>query len=1015
MKRLQLLALWAGFSLLGLATLAMAFQPASPLVAPTDPLSPADEKKGFKLPPGYEIQLVASEPDIFKPMNLAFDQKGRLWVTDSLEYPYAVKEGTKGRDSVKILSDFAPDGKPRKIETFADGLNIPIGLLPLPGKKGEPQTALVHSIPNVWKMADTNHDGKADSREPFLTGFGQRDTHGMTNSFILHWDGWIHATHGFSNDSEIKGKDATVLKLNSGNTYRYRPDGTGIRSYTRGQVNPFGMTVDAWGNFYTADCHSKPIYQLLPGAIYPSFAKPHDGLGFGPDMIKHTHFSTGIAGIAVLNANTFPPEHRGTLIIGNVVTSRVNHDRVEWKGASPNAIELPDFISNADLWFRPVDIKLGPDGALYIADFYNKVIGHYEVPLTHPGRDRHRGRIWRVVYRGLDGKQQLPPLPDFTAMSTDQLLEKLGHDNQQVRLMAGHELVVRGGQDVTGGLQLLTASRENSSGHLQRIHAMWALFRLGALEKGAVAQAMNDTEPLVRAHGLNLARSFSPMPDDLAGIVRQALSDKGVRVQIAAVHAMAAHPSNENLKALLEFRAQCDPADSHLLYATRLALREQVRDSQAWAGLPATTENERDLRHLADVALGLSGPAPAGFLAARLAAINPEGEREMALVRIIIRDGNPADKEKIVAYLKEEKRDKTRQGELLRVAAQAAQERGGKLDGPLLAQANSLCDQLLGAPGEGEVRAGADLAATLQTPGLEKALALVVQDGKRPAGARIACIQALSNLAGGIAALETAAKEANAPLEVREAAVAGLGKSLNPKVRGELVAMFPGSPARLQTALALALASTPNGARDFLTAVRLGKASARLLLERSVEVKLRQRNLADFQKELAELTKGLPPADQLLQKKIDDKRAFFLSGKGNAVKGEALFQKQCANCHQVANKGQRVGPQLDGIGARGLDRLLEDLLDPNRNVDQAFRQTTLALKNGQFVNGLLLREEGVILVLADQMGKEVRVAKDQVEERKLSPISPMPAGFVDQITQEEFADLLRYLLSIQAK
>ena len=261
-------------------------QQAPPLVAPTEALSPADEMKGFKLPKGYVVQLVASEPDIFKPMNLSFDYKGRIWITDSLEYPYAAKDGTKPRDSVKILSNIGPDGKAQKIETFAEGLNIPIGLLPLPSKKGAPQTALVHSIPNVYKMQDTNNDNKADTKEPFLTGFGFRDTHGMTNSFQLHWDGWVHATHGFSNDSEVKSSEGKLLKMNSGNTYRYRPDGTGLQSYTRGQVNPFGMTVDSWGNFYTADCHSSPIYQLIQGATYPSFSKPHDGLGFGPILIS---------------------------------------------------------------------------------------------------------------------------------------------------------------------------------------------------------------------------------------------------------------------------------------------------------------------------------------------------------------------------------------------------------------------------------------------------------------------------------------------------------------------------------------------------------------------------------------------------------------------------------------------------------------------------------------------------------------------------------------------------------
>ena len=989
-------------------------QQAPPLVAPTEARSPADEMKGFKLPKGYVVQLVASDPDIFKPMNLSFDYKGRIWITDSLEYPYAAREGTKPRDTVKILSNIGPDGRAQKIETFADGLNIPIGLLPLPSKKGAPQTALVHSIPNVWKMQDTNNDNKADTKEPFLTGFGFRDTHGMTNSFQLHWDGWIHATHGFSNDSEVKSPEGKLLKMNSGNTYRYRPDGTGLQSYTRGQVNPFGMTVDAWGNFYTADCHSSPIYQLLQGAIYPSFAKPHDGLGFGPDMIKHSHGSTGICGITALNSDSFPEEHQGTMIIGNVVTSRINHDRVDRKGATPKAVELPDFMTSEDLWFRPVDIKMGPDGALYILDFYNKIIGHYEVPLTHPGRDRHRGRIWRVFHSGKDGKHIPPPLPDFTAMSTDQLITNLGSKNQTMRIMAGNELVAREDDDTK---KSLLSSLKQPSNDFQKVHAMWALSRLNALPIEAIASAITNAEPFVRVHGIKLATSGNKLDETLGTLVQKALEDPDGRVQIAAVQGLAQHPSESNLKALLSFRVKTNAEDSHLYHASRLALREQVRNPDAWKGIPAQSTDPSALKALADVALGLPGASSATFLANKLALIQPQGDHEIAVVRMITRDGADADKASIINYMKDTQRPKTRQAELIRAASLAAQERGSKIDPSLLVQATDLCGYLLGSKQENDVRMGAELAGSLQLIDQVDSMVKIINDPSMPAPNKMACVNALGNISNSKAPsilIETARNAAQSP-EIRETAITGLGKNLSPEVRVAMLSMFAGASARVQSSLALAIVSTTEGANDFLKAIAEGKASARLLLEKPIENKLKQRNLPDFEKRLTTLTKGLPPADQLLQKKIADKKSAFLMGSHDAIKGEALFGKHCSACHQIANKGAKIGPQLDGVGGRGLDRLLEDMLDPNRNVDQAFRQTTLSLKNGQLVNGLLLREEGVLLVLADQQGKEVRIAIDQVEERKISPVSPMPAGFVDQLTNDEFADLMAYLLSNQLK
>ena len=217
-----------------------------PLVAPTEALDPAREAASFRLPDGFEARLVASEPEISKPMNLAWDDRGRLWVTDTLEYPYPAKPGTKPRDTLRILSDFDPvTGKARKVETFADGLNIPIGLLPLPS--GKTTRCIVYHINQVLLLEDSDGDGVADKRETLLEGYGSADTHGMTNSFTWAHDGSIHATHGFANDSKVKDRDGTILSMQSGHTYRFRPDGKGLELWTRGQVNPFGMARDDAG------------------------------------------------------------------------------------------------------------------------------------------------------------------------------------------------------------------------------------------------------------------------------------------------------------------------------------------------------------------------------------------------------------------------------------------------------------------------------------------------------------------------------------------------------------------------------------------------------------------------------------------------------------------------------------------------------------------------------------------------------------------------------------------------
>ncbi len=327
-------------------------------VSSFEPRTPDEERRALHVPEGFEVQLVAADPDIHKPMNIAFDDRGRLWVTETVEYPFPAPPERRPRDAVKILEDFGPDGRARTITTFADGLNIPIGVLPLPSARG----ALVYSIPTIDRMLDTDGDGRADVREPVYRTFGARDTHGMTGSFTWGFDGWVYACHGFSNTSHVEGADKDEITMQSGNIYRMRPDGSHAEYYTHGQVNPFGLSFDPMGNLYSSDCHSKPIYLLLRGAYYPSFGKPDDGLGFAPAMMGHDHGSTAIDGATYYAADQFPASYRGTIFIGNVVTNRINQDRLEWHGSSPWATAQTDFVWSEDNWFRPVDIELGPTG-----------------------------------------------------------------------------------------------------------------------------------------------------------------------------------------------------------------------------------------------------------------------------------------------------------------------------------------------------------------------------------------------------------------------------------------------------------------------------------------------------------------------------------------------------------------------------------------------------------------------------------------------------------------------------
>jgi putative heme-binding domain-containing protein len=971
------------------------------------PRTPEDERKALHVPPGFEIQLVAAEPDIHKPLNLAFDDRGRLWVTSTVEYPYPAAAGTRPRDTVKVLSDFQADGRARKIETFADGLNIPIGLLPLPSARA----ALVHNIPNIYLMRDVNGDGRADTREVFYGIFGNRDTHGMTNAFSWGFDGWVYACHGFSNSSEVEGKDHKRIEMQSGNTYRMRPDGSHAEYFTHGQVNPFGLAFDPLGNLYSADCHSRPVYQLIRGAWYPSFGKPDDGVGFGPDMVTHDHGSTGIGGISFYAADQFPAAYRGTVFVGNVVTNRVNHDKIEWHGSSPKGIEQPDFVWSEDNWFRPVDIELGPDGALYVADFYNRIIGHYEVPLTHPGRDRESGRIWRIVYKGTDGKPAPAPIfTDRTKSTVAELVSDLAHPNLVVRISAANQLDDRGGQ---AAIAAVRAIMNPGTPTRQRVHGLWVLERFGALDDATLLASANDPDRELRVHSMKVLVDRALIPPSLPRLAPGHLSDVDPFVHRAAAEVLGSHPSLTNIRPLLALLQSTPHDDTHLIHTVRIALRDQLKSHQVFSQLDGLSLSERDRRDIADVTTGVHTEAAAAFLLAHLKTYDEPEARLNRFLHHIARYGLTSTIPDVVAVAVSEKRPPADRLKLLKAIQQGTQERGLALDESSRRLAARLATELLASRKAGEVMLGVDVVRDFQFRDMQADLKKVIDRKDLAEQPRMHAMGALTGIdpKANLATITAVLADASTPIAMRDWAANLLGNQDRPEAKAALLANLPTAPERLQSAIAAALVRRRAGADALLQAIAAGKASARLLQERSVTIILESSGLPDVARRIAELLKGLPPADQKLTALYAHRRDGFNRAKADSAPGAQIFEKHCAVCHQLGGKGARVGPQLDGIGSRGLDRLMEDVLDPNRNVDQTFRLTNLALKNGQVVSGLLLREEGEVLIMADSQGKEVRVPKSSVDDRSISPLSPMPANLTDQIAEDDFYRLLAFLLS----
>lgn len=977
------------------------------LIAPTEPLTAIEQQQKFHLPSGFEIQLVATEPDIAKPMNIRFDHRGRLFVTDSLEYPFPAADDGPKRDAVHRLEDFDENGRATTITKVVDGLNIPIGLLPV----GD--SVIYHTIPQLDISRDTDGDGVYDEQEMLYGTIESRDTHGMCNSLNRWLDGWIYACHGFANTSTVQGSDGQAITMNSGNTWRMQPDGSHCEYWTHGQVNPFGMCWDPLGNQYTSDCHTKPIYMLLRGAWYPSFGKPHDGMGFGPGMIKHLHGSTGIAGIVYYSANHFPRSYRDTVFIGNPVTGRVNRDHFDIHGSTYEAIEEPDFISCDDPWFRPVDLQLGPDGALYIADFYNRIIGHYEVPLTHPGRDRHRGRIWRVVYTGNDDDAHpLQPLPILPLASTEQLIEMLDNPNLARRTMATHELVDRVGQSA---IRPATAIVENGTEN-QRTHGMWVLYRLDSLYDALIDRLASDPSRMVRTHLMKVLgeREAWDSVNHMADLAISRLEDEDAFVRRAAADALGRHPNLRQVEPLLKLWQSTDANDTHLIHVTRMAVRDTMQLPGAFDELSEMiTSNGAYADHIADVSEGIPTERSAQFLLQYLTTSGLEGRDLERLLyhaaRYIAEDQVPS----IYGYAEiHQSADVRTQQTVLESLHRAAHSRGGTLPATATEWAVTLASKLLDSERALEKRHGIALSRELKLAGVYDQLALLAISPDH-AELRVDAIDAcIANDAGRtVPMLGNILGNGNETIDIRQKAASALGGVGSPDAREVLIQVLPSAPERLAVEIATALASNRDGAEALLTAIETGKATARLLQEKAIVDRLRGSGAESLDARRETLTASLPHADERLAMLVNQRREGFQAAETDLAAGHQVFLKHCTACHRIGAEGNKIGPELDGVGQRGLERLLEDVLDPSRNVDQAFRSTLISTDEGRVISGLVLREEGQVLVLADNQGKEVRVELDSIDEKSVSSLSPMPANVVDIVSEPDFYQLIAYLLS----
>jgi putative heme-binding domain-containing protein len=956
---------------------------------------PETERQQMELPPGFEIQLVASEPAVINPIAMNFDTAGRLWVACAPRYPQ-VLPGQEPADYILVLDDFAATGKARSVRVFAGGLTMPTGLAP--GDGG----VYVGQGDSLWHLRDMTGHGTAGERRCLLTGFGTQDTHHTLNTFRWGPDGALYFNQGVYIKSTVETPWGP-RKHFGGCIWQLRADRLRLEVNDRSILdnNTWGHVFDAWGRSFVANAWPDGINIILPDS--PLHTDTDRAL---VTPLPLTRVGAGRhCGADLVSGGHFPDDWQGDLLTGDFLTHRVQHYRLTEDGTQFHATPLAPLVVSRHPKFRPTDVKLGPDGAVYVADLYQEIIQHNQINFRDPRRDHRHGRIWRIVCK----ERPLLPRLALAGLPVSGLLTHLKDPEQVTRSLARRALAERDHRAVVAGLtswvEQLDPADPNLPHHL--LEALWTCQTLDEVNASLLMRLLRSEEPRARAAATRVLGDWADRVPAALPLLRALASDSDPRVRLEAVLAAARVPSAAAAEAAL--RALDHPLDSRIEFTLRrtIAVLKPYWYPEFQAGrltfggrsetlafvLQAARVPEA-VHSLADLLKAGKIPrANRGDVLAMLARFGTAGEQSLALEETLAgKDLTPLERLHVLEALESVDRERS-----LPVG----------VDGSRVAALFDHSDAALAA-------ATLRLAGAWKLHKLQPQMERITADPRTVAIRRRAAVRALVDLGGTDTKHRLCALTGDkVPYPVRVDAIAGLAELdlasaagpaasfLRQPIRAdedpsELFSAFlqrAGGPA----ALAAALAKEPPSADAARIGLRVihgsGVPAPKLVaILRAAHGEVgRARKLDDGEKQ------------RLLA---------LVQSQGDPARGEPVFRRPdlgCMQCHAIAGAGGKVGPDLATVGASApLDYLLESVLLPAKIVKDGYTCIHLVTRKGRLLRGILLRESPREVVLRDPTHDEIVIPAADIEERAVGG-SLMPDGLDQTLTDGELADLIRFL------
>jgi len=943
-------------------------------------LSPQDAAKAMTVPDGFEVTLFAGEPDVHQPIALAMDDQGRLWVAEAFCYPIR-RPAKEANDRIVFFEDTNHDGKFDKRTVFIEGLNLVSGFEI--GNGGVWVGAAPEFLFIPWDETRTKPAGPP---RVLLDGWGYQDTHETLNAFIWGPDGWLWGCHGVFTHSRV-GKPGTPDKdrvpLNAA-IWRYHPTRHEFEIVCHGTSNPWGLDFNDVGEAFVEACVIPHAFHILPQARYLRQA----GVHFNPftfadidTIADHRHYlganphggnnrsdSAGgghaHCGTMIYQGGSWPAEYRNGFFMGNVHGRRINMDILKEQGSGYVAAHGPDFLMANDAYARFINMRYGPDGNVFLIDWYDKQACHSPVVDVH---DRTNGRIYKISHRSAK-----PVTVDLVKESSLKLVEYQLHPNDWFVRHSRRLLGERGADPAVH--EAIKTTVLTHTDPTRRLRGLWALHATQGIDDATIARLLDDPNEHVRGWTIRLAGEIGKTAPVWKRLEAFASID----------------PSAVVRRELASLAAKTPPSQRWNIIEGLATHKEDLKDANlpllGWYAL----EPLLDIDAPRAVKLALSGPPIWGQFAVRKLSIRGKPAALDAVVQAL--EWAPGRQAEFLTEMRDSLRG--RKGIEVPSTWQAAYPK-------LAASKNQTVRDisLVLATGWGDPRA------------IEQLRGLLV-DPKQPAARRREALAALvlSEPRGlGRVLAEIISKEKDADKLLVGDAIKAMANFDHNDISPTLIKAYASFDAAQQRDVLATLASRPNWGQDLLKAVQ-AKKIPRTDVGADLVRQLRNLGNPELDRQIADIW-GIVRQTAADKKKRMEEVRLLVNGRGaspDLAEGRHLYQKVCASCHTLYGTGGKVGPELTGSNRSNLDYLLENILDPSAVIPKEYAVSVLALNNGRLITGIVTQETSDRLTVVTA-NETLTIAKPDVEGRRASDQSMMPDNLLQNLSEAEVRSLVAYM------